>query len=175
MLLCVLLCFWLVGWCCCGCGRGVACELHAEDFRVSIQNPPRVYVQNVPVCAGTTTHTVVQTQRNTGTDTDKKQKQKINLLLSEMVLAQLPPWWKLRSRRAEPRAPLRDQASHVRSRLAAGRVWWHPDIDSLSSASSSSPCSRLTFSRVTVLEVTFLQPHRKSILKTQEPVCASGH
>ena len=25
---------------------------------------------------------------------------------------------------------------HVRSRLAAGRGWWHPDIDSLSSASS---------------------------------------
>ena len=46
------------------------------------------------------------------------------------------PWWKVRSRIAAPLAPLRDQASHVLSRLAAGRVWWHPDIDSLSSASS---------------------------------------
>ena len=46
-----------------------------------------------------------------------------------MVLVQLPPWWKLRSRTAAPRAPLRDQTSH------AGRGWWHPDIDSLSSAS----------------------------------------
>ena len=32
--------------------------------------------------------------------------------------------------------PLRDHASHVRPRLAARRVWWHPDIDSLSSGSS---------------------------------------
>ena len=53
-----------------------------------------------------------------------------------MVLAQLPPWWKLRSRIAAARAPLRDQASHIRSRHAAGRVWWHPDIHSLSSTSS---------------------------------------
>ena len=37
------------------------------------------------------------------------------------------------------------------------------------SFSSSSPCSRLTFSQVTVLEVhkTCLQPHRKLIVKTQ--------
>ena len=62
-----------------------------------------------------------QTETDTGRDTHKN-KQK-TFLLSEMVLAQLPPWWKLRSRIAAPRAPLRDQASHVRSRLATGRVW----------------------------------------------------
>ena len=46
--------------CRCGCGygvcvRGVACVVwHAENVRVWIQKRLRVYVQNVPVCIGTT-------------------------------------------------------------------------------------------------------------------------
>ena len=68
----------------------------------------------------------------------KKKKKKIKSNLCTLG-AQLPPWWNLRSRIAAPRAPPRNQASHVRSRLAAGCVW-----------------CRLTLSQVTVLEVTFL-------------------
>ena len=87
---------------------------------------------------------------DTRRDTDTKTKQK-TFLLSEMVLAQLPSWWKLRSRIAAPRAQLRDQASHVRSHLAAGRVRWHPDIDSLSSTFFSLPLSQVSAQNLSVI------------------------
>ena len=125
-----------------------------NDLPVSIATSLHQSLPDFVPFSGMVHHlTVVQTQGNTDTDTGRQtqthttqtqtgrhtHKKFINFLLSEMVLAQLPPRWKLRSRIASPRAPLRNQASHVRSRLAAGRVW-----------------CRLTFSQVTVLEVTFL-------------------
>ena len=64
-------------------------------------------------------HTHRHKETDTHTDRHRQKKTEVGFLLSEMVLAQLPPWWKLRSRSAAPRATLRDQASHVRSRLAA--------------------------------------------------------
>ena len=73
----------------------------------------------------------------------KKKGTEKTFLLSEMVLDQLPPWWKIRVRVAEPRAPLLYKASHVRSRSrtcvvqrrkgvrynSEGTIWYVVDLE----------------------------------------------